>query len=357
MTLFGRTMKRGRAQRVHEKCRGVLILLLGLFTAGWGCGAPKRPAAQTPARSARPGVVSNAQSPNTPAGDFAEYVDAQERIRVLLLPGGAARVDFARPDDRERPVHSFVLPASGREVERLIRVLDTIDGPAVTERNPTADAEYGRFSTAAFRSRRAGRERILDFGPDQRTRIGVVDGVAREFETVSLAELALAVDYSHAAERARDSGDADAAIRHYNDALESYLHWLVARGARYGIDHEPLAPQAEDVVDFPIRLSRAVYDGLAAKLRATPNADRKAVALDAVRQSWSDLAAISLDTGDGAIRVSLVLNPGETPDGGRSGIAAKVPDAVARDLLAPGRDPVWPVGIGVEGMIDLNRGR
>jgi hypothetical protein len=257
-------MKMSKAS-VYRWCRTCLVALVG-FAVVSGCSPFGRP-------------------------DFVEYLDKRiDRVsptRVLLLSHGASRVDIRLSDDG--CLHTVLIPASRSEVQRLVRVVGTIDALAVEEPLHFNDLRVSPDPVLVFSSRWNGRERSLATWAAQPNMFFVVDGIFQEINLVGSVDLARAIVYQQTAERKIAKGDLDDAIMWYNRGVSDFLEWGDVSGKRIGSTPERL-PGLFPKTTIGNDLLQLTAKGLARakELKQQSMPDRQ-VAIEALRQTWQDL--------------------------------------------------------------------
>jgi hypothetical protein len=198
------------------------------------------------------------QSVLDPGSDWVEYVKASPDygVRVLLDSRGAARVDFlhvSRYAVMDR-VHTILLPASAKEIDRVIEATAALAGSSLPDPMYPQDKGGNSSSKIAIRCQKNGQIRTIRITPDQEFANFVWTGLRDEIEFAGLVDVAKAVDAQHTGEDLLSRGDREHARGSFADALRAIVHWETVRSHRYGYIWEGLRGW------YPVGATRYYFD-------------------------------------------------------------------------------------------------
>ncbi len=262
--------------------------------------------------------------------DSIEYISDFYKTRILLIAGGGARFDtFSMEHDGPHITHTVLLPAGAQEIDRLARIIASMDGSAVTEPLHYSEMRLLPDATEFISCGYAGHTYVLRAGQHHRTLFHVFDGIVAEIETIAMSNLALAIHQQEDAEKSLASGDKTTGLNLYCKAIASFRRWQTDWMHRYEVGDDFMWRFGKfDSLELSLT-DRA--DHYRAVQMSRPGSDPQDVLIKAAQMSWQDT------TEHWSIKYSrnatIVDNLQDNVSPKQSGNSGLIPPNVVNDLL------------------------
>jgi hypothetical protein len=175
------------------------------------------------------------ESPNTTQNENEiEYIrdERDKPMRVLVTTQNAARVDILIDNTNTDNWRSLFLPADGREVARLIEIIDEIAQVSEKIAIPVINKKYCERK-ATVRIKKSGVEKVFKMNESAISHNLVWEGVRQEIEAVALVKLAIAFDMHEDGKKYLTKNDLDRARKTYYEAMLTLYDWEDSRHKRY----------------------------------------------------------------------------------------------------------------------------
>jgi hypothetical protein len=242
-----------------------LSFLLTLIVFAVGCGHNAPPTAQ----KVEP--------------DYLEYYNSSDRSRIVLLPEGGARFDYIRRDDATKTLRTVLIPTSPPFVDRLLRVVATIDGRALSE--PLLFNEM-RLSPEPHRELRFsyhGKRQVLPIPAQQAFVFPICFGVINEINRDSGAALGQAIEYYDWAAELESNGNLSEAIQKLNTANQHASEWR--NEVPKGLFIDDFEMRFVDFGNYNVEMTASAAGSTAEMLRQKPKDVERAV-LAGLKNTW-----------------------------------------------------------------------